>query len=800
MPVHTIQPSFSGGEFAPSLYSRVDLQKYATGLKRAKNMIVHPHGGLSNRPGLRYISKAKYPDKKCRLVPFEFSLDQAYNIEFGEHYCRFYANEGIVIAESPPSWNGAINYEVDDYVTYAGLKYRCDSNNINRRPDMNSIWIRQDCYEIASPYSEADIADLKFTQSADILYVVHPNHPPMELTRYAHDLWELSQFVFKDGPFMISNIDETKKITPAFPVGETYMTLTASGFGPFSEDHLGALFRIKHEVEGLSETGAFSANGTTAGIWCQGTWRIISHGTWDGKITVQKSLDAGTTWTELRSFTSKIDGTGKGDFNVNTFGNEDDLCKIRISYAHNSGSCNVDLSCDPFTQTSVMNISQWISSTVVHAKKVNWAGVIAASSDWAEGSWSKLRGYPSSLVFYQDRLVFAKTKSEPQTIWMSQTGDYSNFARSTPLVDSDGVSINLPSRKLNGIKNLIALGEILALTSATEWSVGPSGGGSITPTSIETKCQGYRGCSGVDPVIIGNRAVFVQPMGSVLRDLGYDYSVNGFSGDDLSVFANHLFESHKIVEMAYQQEPDSLVWCIRDDGVMLSMTYLREQEILAWTWHETDGDVESICTIPGDGHNVVWLVVNRGGVRFIEMMDKRLKSLDVAEQFFVDCGITYRGEPTSVVTGLAHLEGKTVAILADGNVMAQQVVTSGSITLPSPYSIVHVGLPYESDCATLNIEVSQQDGTMQGRLMKVSQVVVRFLNSLGGWLGPDENSLYEIVQRTNEPLDTAVPLFTGDEKVVLDSSYETGGTIFYRQKDPLPVTILAVMPTVSPGG
>jgi hypothetical protein len=885
MPVHQIQPTFSGGEFSPALYSRVDLQKYATGLKKAKNFIIHPHGGASNRAGSLFVASSRDPSLQSRLVPFEFSTEQSYVLEFGEKYIRFYMNGAPIAMPTSPAWSAAGAYEFDDIVTYNGSWYRAQFyGTLATPPDQAPLsWIEEadGIYTISSSYLASEIWELKFTQSADILYVVHPDYLPRQLTRFDHDLWTLDRYEATEGPFMLMNTTETHKLTASGTAKNASITLT-SNIDFFTDEMTWGpgLFLLSHDIPGQSIIADLSATGATSSIKCGKTWRITTTGTWQGALKLETSLDSGTTWKELRAFSS---GAGAAAMNLNTFGDEPEYCLIRVNVtSYTTGPVHINLTTDPFTQEGIVRCDTRSTVRIMNCTVLKEIGANTATPDWAEGSWSGENGFPSSVIFYQDRLIFAGSRTEPQTIWASETGIYTSFARSSPLVESDGVTINLPSRKMNGIKSMVGLAEILALTSSTEWSVGPGSSGVFSPTSVETKVEGYRGSNSVDPVVIGNRAVYVQPMGSVLRDLGYDFSSNGFAGMDLSILSNHLFEGYEITDMCYQQEPDSIVWCVRSDGKLLSLTYVREHEVLAWTWHETDGLFESVCSIPGDGFNELWAVVNRGGNRIIERFVHRMASTEPRDQHFLDCGLiydepkaiegisqsetteltitghglqnddvvilsdivgptdlngqkyivadastdtfeirTYPGDeavdssamPTfsvsgysrlcaSILGGLTHLEGKTVSILADGNVIPSQVVSGGQIDISTSgtFGTIHVGLPYTADLETLNIEVNTQDGTMQGRLMKVSEVTMRFLNSRGGYVGPDENNLTEIVQRTGEPLGSAIDLFTGDQKETLTSSYDAGGRVFFRQVDPLPVTILAVMPTVTVGG
>lgn len=938
MDLKALQPSFSGGEISPSLYSRVDLQKYATGLRKALNFIIHPSGGASNRPGTEYVTAAKFAAKKSRLVPFEFSLEQAYVLEMAEESIRFFKNGQLVeLTTHDVEFNPATSYAKGEYVavgyfakaakasngaalffhttqeTYAAIvkevklifysggpgntlgvsvvantinvqlsetdadntaaaiqtklralgtvnfvdfskwwvtenaaytanrayfaagvayayassaavkSYRAKeavagtATNSNIFPAVtwsNTVppeWEQTEVYEVVSPYQEADLPNLKFTQSADVLYITHPDYSPRMLVRYADDDWDLETYDFKNGPFMVSNADAAKTLTVSAKTG-TGKTLTAASalFDTSSPSlHIGSLWRIQHDLPGQTVQAALASVTQTSSIQCGKTWRIITHGNWDGKIEVQKSLDGGTTWKTIRGFSSSMNGGTTGDNNVNTYGDLGEPCLVRVAMtARTDGTCNVDLTTDAYTHTGVVKITAVASATSATCDILTAVGDTTATSDWAEGSWSNYRGWPSCVVFFQDRLCFACTRWEAQTIWMSQTGVYDDFGRSDPLLDSDGVTVTLSARKMNGIRNMVSLNTLLAFTSSTEWSIGPGSDGTLTPNSIEIRCQGSRGSAVADPVVIGNRGLYFQPMGAVLRDFGYDFSSDGYSGDDLTIFSNHLFDNFSVIEMAYAQEPDSLVWCVRDDGALLSMTYMREQEVLAWTRHETAGEFESVCSIPGDGYNEVWFVVKRtingSDVRFIERLAQRMTSTDVKDQYFVDAGITYSGAEITNITGLDHLEGEEVAVLADGDVVTGLTVASGAIILPAAAAKVHVGLPYDADFETLDIELNLNSGTTQGSKMKLSEVVLRFQNSRGGLLGSDftEAEMDEVNnERTDEALDEPIALKSVDFKQLMgNSGYSEAGRICYRQNTPLPVTILAVIPTVNIGG
>jgi hypothetical protein len=765
MATFTIQPSFSGGEFSPSLYSRVDVAKYNTGLKKARNAIVHPHGGVSNRAGLEFVCEAKVSAKKVRLIPFEYSIDQSYILEFNEGFMRVIKDGGLVISSG---------------VTV---------------------------YSLAIPYLEVDLASIKFTQSVDVLYLFHPNYPTKTLTRLASNNWVLADFVFSNGPFFpaVKDINDFVMNSPApisnynMPNGYaiTGQTLVLNSPTPyFQAGQVGSLIKINSKVGGGSvQVITSNLSVPTTQLTIKGAWRIVTSGSWGGTLSILKSNPANYVgWQVVKTISHN-----SNDANIDAYGTEEEVCRYAVGMDYwGGGSCSVNISCDYLPYSGVVKITAVTDSQhatgVVTAPFGTWEAL-----SWQEGSWSSIKGYPSCGAFFQDRLAMAATPNEPQTTWFSKTGNYGDFGTSSPLQDTDAISVNLPSRKMNGIKNMIAMSEVLTFTSASEIGIGQSGG-IFAPTTAKTNVYGYRGSNSTDPVIVGNRVIIVQAMGSVVRDFGYDFTANGFAGADLSIFSTHLLKGLSITEMAYQQEPDSLVWCIRSDGKALSMTYMKEQDVVAWSWHDTDGLFESVVSIPGNGQNDVYFVINRNGKRYVERLTRRLPIIDSKEAFFLDSALTYRGASTTTISGLAHLEGKTVSALSDGRVVKNLLVTAGVITLPVAATLVHVGLPYISDFQTLNIQVPMPDGVSTGRFIKVSEARFNFLNSRGGFIGPDENNLDEIIDLSPAILSDPKDLFTGEYKQMMASGYEEGGSIFYRQVDPLPFTILSVMPKITVGG
>lgn len=716
----------------------------------------------------------------------------------------------------PLYWNAVNVYSLGQYTTIidGGGIYRCYQSgiatNFGHNPLTSSTvaWeeiIQANVYEVTTPYAQVDIADLKFAQSADTLYIAHKGYQPRTLMRNGSNDWTFSTFDFKNGPFMAQNTDTTFGMyeNNTGPTGYTVITkgIPSGTKDYFVDGHVGALLSLRQYWPQQSQVSNITTSGAKTGLLCMDTWRLTTTGTWSGVIVVEKSLD-NVTWTALQTYVST------NDSNFNVFGNESIgdgvpfYVRMNIT-SFTSGTMHRTFSADAFYQASIMKIDSVANSEQVYVTVENGVKPLQANvtTEWAEGSWSTLRGWPSVVGFFQDRLCFGSTPTEPQTFWASKSGNYVDYGVSTPLVDVDSIGINLLSRQLNNINSMVMFqNSALCFTDSSEWTITSEQGGAITPTSIFSKLQGYRGASKLDPLLVGTHLLFVSSRSSSLRDIEYQYVTDSLNSENISLYSEHLLNGYKIVSAAYQQEPDSLAWFIRDDGTLLCLTYNREQEIISWSKHDTNGTFESVCSIPGDTSDDLYFIVKRGTNRFIEKMEQRTSSTDPADQYFVDCGVSYSGVAISTLTGLDHLNGSLVSINAGGFVLPQQTVSGGSITLGGSYTKVQAGLPYISDIETLKKEIPLPNGTMQGIIYKINQVSLRFLNSVGGYIGTDENNLEPINQR-DESLSstTPTPLFTGFDNYTVPQNDDQHPTIFFRQLDPMPVTIMSITSVIEPG-
>jgi hypothetical protein len=343
---------------------------------------------------------------------------------------------------------------------------------------------------------------------------------------------------------------------------------------------------------------------------------------------------------------------------------------------------------------------------------------------------------------------------------------------------------------------MASFGELLIGTGSAEYQM-TGGNDPITPSNVQVKAQSYWGSAQLPPLIIGNSILHVQKQGSHVRDLFYSLEKDGYAGNDLTVLAPHLFEGYTLRQWTYQQAPNSVVWIVRNDGVLLALTYMKEHDIWAWSRHDTDGQYRSVCAITGEFEDNLFLVVKRtinGSTKYyLELMQQKWIAEDgIEDAFFVDCGLSYYGTPATVLSGLDHLEGKTVSVLADGSPVEGLTVESGSITLPYPASVVHVGLPYTSILAPMPYEADAKDGTTLGRLRTVGLSRIRVLDTVGGRYGSSETDLYDFAYLPDE-WGAAVQPYSGDLEFSPDTQHTSQTTVYITQDRPLPMTIIALV-------
>ena len=414
----------------------------------------------------------------------------------------------------------------------------------------------------------------------------------------------------------------------------------------------------------------------------------------------------------------------------------------------------------------------------------------------AAGLFTTSDDYPGAVTIFQQRLIFASSNNLPETIWMSQVGDYENFSKSQILRDSDRVELDITGSTLNSVKYMIQLRELLVFAETGEWSViGPQGG--LPATNVAQTQYGYSGAGDVKPIVAEDTALFVDRTKRNVRDLRFALEQDGYTGNDLTIFSYHYFEGREIVDWAFQKNPFYLVWVVLDDGTLLSLTYKREHQVWAWARHDMGGDVENVAVIPEGGEDALYMIVKRtiGGsqVRYIERMESRIFTT-LAASYHVDCGVTRSsGSALSTVTGLDHLEGETVSALVDGVPYSGLTVTGGSVTLPDDGKVVHVGLPFEAEIETLPPAINLEDvGSARGRPIKANKVYIQVENTTQIKAGPSSARMYEYAHSSEGA-------YTGTVSVPLYPDWNREGTIIVKQTYPLPMTILGMAPDYTVG-
>lgn len=568
----------------------------------------------------------------------------------------------------------------------------------------------------------------------------------------------------------------------------------------FEADMEGCLFMAEYLTPGSSVQVQIpdSVDYTSPEYRVRGKWnfRTNSGGDWDAStIYLDKSIDDGKTWHQFKSMSWRV------TTNWLIEGKEDDeefLIRVRRP-SDVTDHPYFFIEVPDFRERLTMRITKYVSATQVEGVLENRVWSLPNSADvWAFGAWGDKYGYPAVAAFYQERMVFANTPTDPQRIWMSRSGDYPNFGVSLPLEDDDAVDIPIPSREVNAITGIVPLTDLVVTSAGGQWKVTPgSTSEAITPSQKAAKPQNYIRSSLIPPLVVGNRILFLESKNGKVFDLGYTLADDSYASADLSVLSEHLFDGHQVTSWAYQQAPYSVVWAVRDDGILLAMTYLREHQVVAWHHHHTDGVVESVCSMPGDMEDQVWIIVRRtingSAKRYVERLHTR-NFTTLEDAFFVDSGLTYSGMAVTEISGLDHLEGKTVVALANGTVVRNLTVSGGKITLPTAATKVHVGLPYDCDLCTLEDAMEFKDGTGIAKRKNVAQSILMLERSMGGYVGPDADHLNPL-----EYTDDTAP-FTGKVRVALESGWEDEGRVYVRQSDPLPFGIGAIVRRVSYGG
>ena len=675
--VAPIITNLNAGEWSPRLYGRVDLQKYPNAARELRNFLPLVEGCVTKRPGTRYVAETK-GSAVARLMPFEFNTEQSYILEFTDLAVRIYRAKARV--ESPPGTP----------------------------------------VEITTPWPAATLFELGFVQSADTLYIVHPDYAPRKITRTSDTSWSIATVDWLDGPYLDQNTTTTT-LTPAATTGSG-VNLTASavaginGGAGFSAADVGRLVRVKH---------------------------------------------SGTTW-----------GWAK--------------------------------------------IASYVSTTQVTIDIQRAFGAATASSEWRLGAWGGARGWPRAITFHEERLWLASSKAQLQTLWSSNTGDFENLqptsygpSPTAAVLADNGITYTLADDRVNAVLWLNS-GDVLAAgTRGGEFIVRASSlNEAITPDNCTARRSGTRGSAPVQPVRVDDAVLYVQRNRRSILQINYDVQRDGYSSVDITRLARHLVRG-QVRQIAWQAEPWAVVWACLEDGTLAGMTYVREQDVVGWHRHQLGGTavkVLSVASITTSSEAELWMVVERtingSTVRYVEVLEPEFyaaSDADLADAWFVDSALPYSGAASSTLSGLGHLVGQTVSILANGAVHPPRVVSAGgSVTLDYAVTKAIVGLPFTARLETMNLEAGGADGTAQGKRQRIHRVVLRLFQTVGAEIGWPGGALDEVPwRRPSDPMGSPPALFTGDKRINPPADWEDYARVVVQSALPTPMTVAAIMPRLT---
>lgn len=1089
--------SLNAGELSPDLYARTDFKKYKDGLALCRNFFVDQRGGVINRSGTRFVGAVQDSSQANRLIPFTFSSTQTYVLVFGDLTLRFVQDGGYVtetatsitaVTQSNPGivTDTAHGYSDGDLIyvsgiygmtqlngrfftvasatanTYTLLDLFGDAVDTSGYNLYTSGGTADRIYTIATPYLASELALLKFTQSADVMTICHPDHAPQQLIRYAHTNWAITEVTF--GPlldfpnnpsaiassagstqynYVVTAINGSVQSRASSIISVSSVPLTTTvgakvtiGWNPVASTTQYYVYRTGEVLNGNPAPGSFfgfigATNGnsfvdnniapnfaitppqasspfstgnqfasvavTTGGSGyastislvvsdVTGTGALLSPTVVAGVITAVAIVNPGNNYSTA-PIISIIGAGGSGalaqpvlnastgavtSVTVVNGGTGYSNPSATIQSEHGAGATfTVTVAAGVITAINVVTGGGRYGTTYYYGPgdtiEGHQAPAVIIITDAGSGSGATFTPSltsqtfnPFTTCYYQQRQVYGGLTDAVDEMVFSKTGDYNNFDVSYITQDDDAITVNISSQQQNEIKHLVPFNSLLVFSSGACWKVDSgTNGGPLTPASITALPQSFNGCSDVPPIVVNYDVLYVQAKQSTVRDLSYNFYQNLYAGNDVSVLANHLFYGHRVVEWAFAQEPHKVIWAVREDGLLLALTYVKEQEIYAWTRHDsTNGLFKSVCTVAEDQEDVIYVIVERlvNGqfLQYIERMQSRLLGGDIARGipgsldrcWFVDSGLQTSlvypaatltpaatdGTPTitsvvvidggsgyvspvaaindptgtgatvsvtvvagiitavdltaagsgytnptvyiadsagtgattqvvlknllsmtttalvagdvgsilranggigtvhqvstgtvlvdmqrplndyfpvdsgdwsctplvSTVTGLDHLNGQTVAILADGGVQAPRTVVDGSVTLDTAASLITVGLPITAQGQSLDVDTGENP-TMQSKRGKVNCITAQVKDSRGLKVGHTFDSLYEVKERSTQPMGQPVQLITTNERVVVDPLWETPITFCFQQDQPLPAQINGLVVEVSIG-
>lgn len=743
MGANVLWRSFAGGEITPELYGRLDLTKHQTGLALCRNFHVLPHGPVTRRPGLGYVNEARTSSAAVRLIPFAYSADQTAVLEFGDGYVRFHLN-GSTLLEPEKTITGIVG----STVTIAGHGYA----------NGDSVYIGGRFYLVGSAatntFATFGLDGSTATPSGATAARVYTLTTPYA----AAHLFDLHYAQSADVLTLVHPGYQARELSR---LGATNWQLSVISFEPTLDPPENVTATVTRPETGIPVT--FQRYVVTS---------VASDGVTESVRSARASASNSLASPGNYNTVAWDAVTGAATYNI---------------YKQHGGSYGY------IGQTDGTEI---IDDNIAPDMSVTPPQDLLGLNDVSTRR-------PGAVTYYEQRRWLAGTSGEPQTVWATRNGTETNLTSSVPSRDDDALKFRIAAQQQNAIRHLLPLSDLIALTAGGEFRIFADNAPNITPSSLSIKPQGYSGANNVQPALTSSSILYVQAQGSRVRELAYNWEANAYRSIDISIMAPHLFNGYTLREVAYQRAPDQTLWAVRNDGVLLSLSYVPEQQVYAWAQHTTDGLIESACVVSEGNEDVLYVVVQRTvngrAARYVERMRSRLFT-EQADAFFVDSGLTYEGEPASTFSGLWHLEGCTVDVLADGASVRGKVVSGGQITLDEAASTVHIGLPYTSDMTTLPVAL-QAPAYGQGATKNVNGVRMRVTASSVVKAGPSFAKLTDFPARAvSDPYGSPPALLTGELRFAIGPAWTSDGAVCVRQTEPLPLTVLSIALDVAEGG
>ena len=682
-------------------------------------------------------------------------------------------------------------------------------------------------YSITSPYTSAEAFEIHTTQSADVMYIAHEDHHPQKLSRLADTSWTIEDVPFTGGPFLTENTTDTHLVGfartggPAmsgyyFPAG-CIGTLTATAHSPFNSNMVGALWLVKHTRPDNTTTTFATADNSTPTLTTFASGAIKIKG--DFTVVVEKIATTESAilwrkqgngiWQQYRTFRADTAYSGSED--------EDD---VYYAMTENGAAIVGTLTAKNAVNRGIVRITGFTSSAVVTVEVVdpvlsdNATDGAVTTSMWAEGAWSDYRGYPRTVTFYEDRLWWASSTNDPDTLWASKNRLYENMSYTNLGVADDALILPINDNEVSQVQWMVAR-QVMAVGAANKEyrvsAVNPDN--AITPDDRKVTPQTGVGSGDIQPVLLNNAIFFLQRQNKKLMAMKYDAIAENFDSEDATLLAYGLLDSTPTC-MAVQRVPDPIIWVVRTDGILPTFTYEPKEEVAGWALQLTDnsadvdtplGFFESTAVIHGSTEDEVWVSVRRvidgSTVYYIERFKPRDWGSDIEDACYVDSAYTYDGAETEYIgSGIDHLIGKTVSVFADGEVFDDAVVNANGYidlkkaTVTTGASVVQVGIPYTMKARTMKLEVPSQDITFQSRIKRVHSVVVRYIKSMLGSAGVEYGGT-EYLQDLGATFSTSA-VDTSEDARLAEGGFNEDCYVTIVSDDPVPFTCLANITSV----